>query len=242
MSIIAPPHLIDALKEHAQTEGLRPRSMHIRSNLHNTKNLELAKQCASLFEDCPFASPDTLQVPVRSNKTGELIDEGTESLVHEVISTVLASRCDWSLVMQGLADDLQESGSSHHSIALFGIGDSVPGAPFRDLGLDISKIDVLSLLETPLSSAPSASSVDDFPPDAIAIVGAACRLPGASSLDELWNIISEGQTRLEKVRTDRVNPKESYRASQDPEWVKKREFYGNFVDDLDAFDNAFFNM
>lgn len=242
MSIIAPPHLVDALKEHAETEGLRPRPMHIRSNLHNSKNEELAKQCSSLFQDCPFASTDGLQVPIRSNKTGEYLEEDVDSLVEEAISTVLASRCDWSLVMQGLADDLQETGSKHHSIVLFGIGDSVPGAPFREHSLDISKVDVLSLIETPLASTPPVSSVDDFPPDAIAIVGAACRLPGANSLDELWDIISEGQTRLEKVRTDRVNLKESYRASQDPEWVKKREFYGNFIDDVDAFDHAFFNI
>ena len=242
MSIIAPPHLIDALKEHAETEGLRPRAMHIRSNLHNSRNTELAQQCSSLFEDCPFASPDTLQVAVRSNKTGCYLEQDATSLVEEAVSTVLASRCDWSLVMQGLADDLNQSGSKHHSILLFGMGDSVPGAPFREHSLDISKIDVLSLVETPLSATPPASSIDDFPPDSIAIVGSACRLPGANSLDELWDLIAAGRSRLEKVRTDRVNIKESYRASQDPEWTKKREFYGNFIDDVDAFDHAFFNI
>jgi acyl transferase domain-containing protein len=91
-------------------------------------------------------------------------------------------------------------------------------------------------------AAASTSTFQSFPSHAIAIVGAACRLPGANSLDDLWEIISQGQTRLEKLRTDRVPLRNSYRAWQDPKWVTEREFYGNFIDDVDAFDHAFFGI
>ncbi|KAK8137267.1 6-methylsalicylic acid synthase [Apiospora sp. TS-2023a] len=83
---------------------------------------------------------------------------------------------------------------------------------------------------------------NDFTDDAIAIIGAGCRLPGANNLEDLWDIISQGQSRLEKLRPERCSPKDSYRAIQDPAWIAKREFYGNFIDDVDAFDHAFFGI
>ncbi|GKT46886.1 citrinin polyketide synthase [Colletotrichum spaethianum] len=86
------------------------------------------------------------------------------------------------------------------------------------------------------------SNLDRFPDDAIAVVGAACRLPGASSLDELWDIISQGQSKAEKLPNDRFDIHGSYRAYQDPEWMKTREFYGNFIDSVKGFDNTFFGI
>ncbi|KAK7998987.1 hypothetical protein PG991_014662 [Apiospora marii] len=81
-----------------------------------------------------------------------------------------------------------------------------------------------------------------FPDDAIAIVGAGCRLPGANNLEDLWDIISQGQSRLEKLRPERCDPKQAYRAILDPAWIEKCEFYGNFIADVDAFDHTFFGI
>lgn len=91
-------------------------------------------------------------------------------------------------------------------------------------------------------SEPTGPSADDFPEGAIAITGVGCRLPGANSLDDLWDIISQGQSRLEKLRPERCDPKHTYRAMQDPDWIAQRNFYGNFLDDASAFDHAFFGI
>ncbi|KAK4172022.1 hypothetical protein QBC36DRAFT_197978, partial [Triangularia setosa] len=125
-------------------------------------------------------------------------------------------------------------------------------APFQKRGLEMSKTSVESIVsvgpEVPpemsihMKTAPPCSTVDNFPPDAIAIVGAACRLPGASSLDELWECISQGKSRLQKVPKHRVDIKGSHRASQDATWASQREFYGNFIDDITGFDHAFFGI
>ncbi|KAK7912247.1 hypothetical protein PG985_014728 [Apiospora marii] len=66
---------------------------------------------------------------------------------------------------------------------------------------------------------------NEFPDDAVAIVGAGCR-----------------KSRLEKLRPERCDPKQAYRAIQDPAWIEKRGFYGNFIDDVDAFDHTFFGI
>ncbi|PYH99806.1 ketoacyl-synt-domain-containing protein [Aspergillus ellipticus CBS 707.79] len=89
---------------------------------------------------------------------------------------------------------------------------------------------------------PSPHPRDSFPSDAIAIVGAACRLPGADSIEELWDVISQGEIKVEEVPEDRFNITETFRGQQDKEWLNKRKFYGNFVDDVAAFDNTFFGI
>ncbi|OBR09777.1 Polyketide synthase [Colletotrichum higginsianum IMI 349063] len=240
--LTAPEDDMEALKAHADKQGLRPRMMHIRSNLHNPENETLARQCYDLSRTIPFPTSDLLQVPVRSNRTDEsLVGEG-QLLSQEIITTVLTSRCDWSQVIQSLARDLAQTKEKRHSLALFGIGDAVSTPPFQQLGLEVSKIHVLSTMHASPAPIVPTSNLDQFPDDAIAIVGASCRLPGANSLDELWEVISQGQTRLEKLRTDRFDLGGSHRAAQDRDWVTKREFYGNFIDDVRGFDNAFFGI
>ncbi|KAJ0165997.1 Conidial yellow pigment biosynthesis polyketide synthase [Colletotrichum tanaceti] len=283
----APEDDMEALKAHADKQGLRSRLMHIRSNLHNPDNAALARQCYDMSRTItgpPFPTSDLLQVPVRSNRTGESLVGESEGHHHhhdmmplsqEIIETVLTSRCDWSRVVRGLAQDLaQKSKEKRHSLVLLGIGDAVATPSFQELGLEISKVHVLSTMHasSSLSSTPSSSSspapvvpvssrLEQFPDDAIAIVGASCRLPGASSLDELWDMISQGQTRLEKLPTDRFDLGGSYRANQHHQHHhqdhhqdrgggggsgddnrKGPQFYGNFIDDVRGFDNAFFGI
>ncbi|KAF6842710.1 polyketide synthase [Colletotrichum musicola] len=241
MCIIAPEGDICALKDDADKQRLRPKWMHIRSNLHNPENAALAQQCFELFDQAPFPTSDLLQVPVRSNRTGELLVKGNHSLGRELIITVLASQCNWSQVIQSLVLDLQQSGEKRHTLAVFGIGDPISVPFFQQLGLEVSKVHALSGMHTFQAPDVAPSTADHYPDDAIAIVGAACRLPGAGSLDELWDIVSQGQSRLEKLNIDRVDLKGSYRAHQDAAWAKQ-EFYGNFVDNVKGFDNSFFGI
>ncbi|KAF7554686.1 hypothetical protein G7Z17_g2695 [Cylindrodendrum hubeiense] len=245
-SIIVPDDQIAALKAHLEQEGLQPKTMHIRSKLHNPDNAALAKDCndwCNTLDNLSFPDRNPLRVPVRSNRTGNSLSHVDHSLGGEVITTILASQCDWSLVMGYLAADLQQTERQKHSLALFGIGNSVPLAPFRQAELDITKLDMLTVTTSGISS-PSAvpSSPISFPSNSVAVVGAGCRLPGANSLDELWDLISEGKSRLENLRSERANLKESYRATQDTNWASKRQFFGNYIDDIDAFDHAFFGI
>lgn len=49
---------------------------------------------------------------------------------------------------------------------------------------------------------------------AIAVTGAAYRLPKANDLEELWNLLSAGISTYEEIRLDRVPMHESFRAMQ----------------------------
>ena len=69
-----------------------------------------------------------------------------------------------------------------------------------------------------------------YPRDAVAITGASCRLPGANSMEELWDLMSSGTSRHSELPTDRFDLHGSFRASQDRKFNDKRKYFGNFVD------------
>ena len=215
--------------------------MHIRGKVHNPENADVVKE---LFAICE--KNDSLQFPARtnviyrSNKNGAVVQEG--HLTHEVVDTILASKCEWYQLLTHTAEDLQRTNRQSHLIAAFGIGDYTPLLPFNKAGLKVSKLDVLSFIKSHAPSPPIADSKSlyKYPPGAIAVIGAACRMPGANNLEELWNLISTGESRAEEVPVDRINIPGSFRATQDAKWASKQKFFGNFIDHVDCFDNGFF--
>ena len=217
--------------------------MHIRGKVHNPENSELAKELCQLCDrteilQLPHAR--NLQVSVRSNKTGGLIKEGL--LSHEIVNIILTSRCEWYTLLTEMAKDLDLSGRRTHTFATFGIGDCVPLSPFHKLQLQVTKVDVQSLVAEATHKVQSILPEDNYvyPENAIAITGASCRLPGANSMDELWDLIASGDSQHMEVPTDRFDLHGSFRASQDRKFAEKRRFYGNFIKEAGTFDHAFF--
>ena len=231
------------LQCYAKEQGLLVQEMHIRGKVHNPENAKLAQELCWLCDTTsilrlPHAS--TLQAPIRSNKDGCLITEG--SLTHEAVNVILASRCEWYTLLLELAKDLDLTGRRIHTFTTFGIGDCVPLSPFHKLQLRITKVDVQSFIAEAARKLRTDGLGEGYayPKSAIAIIGASCRLPGASSMDQLWDLISSGASQHEEVPTDRFDLHGSFRASQDRKFTDKRKFYGNFVDQAANFDHAFF--
>lgn len=139
--------------------------------------------------------------------------------------------------------ELRKTGDSTHTFAMFGSGrkNCIPPMPFDEQQLKITRLDVVTYVDT-LRSPGEGPSLDSFPSDAIAVVGAACRLPGAKSLDELWDLLSAGKSRAQEIPLERFNPSLIPRNAQDSKGGAKHKWYGNFVDDVDAFDNTFFGI
>ena len=217
--------------------------MYIRGKVHNPENADLAEEVYELCDknsSLQLPNARKLQAQVRSNRNGKPLTEG--SLTHELVNVILVSRCEWFTLLVEVAKDLDLSGRRTHSIVLFGIGDCVPLMPFHKLKLQITKLDALSFISNHLLSA--GKSIRDtgysLPENAVAIVGVSCRLPGANNIEELWDLVSKGVSRHEEVPKDRFDLYSSFRASQDLKFVQKRKFYGNFIDNVGAFDHTFF--
>ncbi|GKT79831.1 polyketide synthase [Colletotrichum tofieldiae] len=73
-----------------------------------------------------------------------------------------------------------------------------------------------------------------FPSHSVAIVGMAGKFPGASSVDELWELISTGRSTVNSA-PDRIG------LSHLPDDTSQVRWWGNFLDEHDTFDHKFFN-
>src|SRR5688500_16552905 len=92
------------------------------------------------------------------------------------------------------------------------------------------------LLEQRLAkSAAGTSSPARTAPEPIAIVGMACRFPGAPNLDAYWNLIRECRSAVREVPANRWNAEEFFDPTGETAG-KMSVRWGAFVDDPDLFD------
>lgn len=219
----------------------------LRGKLHHPENLHLVEELSKFCdadEQMRIPHASCALVPCRSNRTTKITTEGSFSL--EIARTILVDKCEWYQQLSEVAKDLTHSGRKRHSLAAFGIGDCVSLKPFRDAGIQILKMDMVTLLGTTPNAAPELEETigvpTDFSSNAVAVVGLACRFPGANSVEELWEVISSGKSMVQEVPTDRINFKDCFRAQSDLKWASKQKFYGNFISDHDCFDYSFFRV
>ncbi|OLN87389.1 Iterative polyketide synthase CazM 9 [Colletotrichum chlorophyti] len=211
---------------------------------HDPRNSRyLDDMLAIVAENESFHLPgaQALKVPVQSNWDGEdLLKETQSELARNVLGNLLCGRCEWYKVVESVAKRIREdSNESSHSLLLLGGYDCVPVEPFHQASLKIAKIDVVLTLREIMQKRTELAGYSD---DTVAIVGSACRLPGANNLDELWEVLEKRISKCEEVRPDRVPISGSYRASLDPKFTTSRKWFGNFVDGADQFDNELFGL
>ncbi len=80
-----------------------------------------------------------------------------------------------------------------------------------------------------------------FRSDDIAIVGMACRFPGARNYDEFWENLIQAKNSIVEIPAERWDWEEYY---GDPEKEKNKTKikWGGFIEDMDKFDPLFFNI
>ncbi len=73
---------------------------------------------------------------------------------------------------------------------------------------------------------------------AIAIVGIACRLPGAGSPDAFWRLLRDGVNAVREVSASPLNPERQLDFTE----LGPGARYGGFLEQVDRFDAAFFGI
>ncbi|MGC4897002.1 type I polyketide synthase, partial [Micromonospora sp. DT31] len=76
-----------------------------------------------------------------------------------------------------------------------------------------------------------ADDVTAVPDEPVAIIGLACRLPGASSPDGFWELLAAGRDAIIEAPAERWDPA-----------VLPTPRFGGFLDDVETFDAAFFGI
>lgn len=212
------------------------------SSIHQEALTKIFEFCDSRH-DIQFPPAERLIVPLRSNTTAQVLTEG--SLHKHATRCILIEMANWHLTISAAVSQLIQIKTP--VAASFGLLDFIPSSVIRESGLKVNKMKSLKLFPSRLASSepavpsgtvtPEVSAPQDgrYPDHTIAVVGMACRFPGADSIEEFWELLSSGTSMVEEMPNERFSS-QGLRRSQD----SKLKFWGNFVRDIDAFDHRFF--
>ncbi|KAF1964890.1 hypothetical protein BU23DRAFT_604520 [Bimuria novae-zelandiae CBS 107.79] len=239
--------------------GLAAQSVGVSGRYHNAApgRAELVHQLKSMCkrnELFQFAPIDQLTSPIRSTSSGQVITEG---LLHEAaLDCILTNVCQWHETVQlavhacegqlrniipigyipgtiprslKLAAAIPEPLTLNGAPPVIDKASSVTQHPTLNDATNVMTSSFQPTPEEPLSPRLNASRMP------IAVIGMACRYAQASSLEQFWSLINSGKNACTPVPENRFKHEDLWRKP-------KGLFYGNFVEDVDAFDHRFFNM
>lgn len=173
-------------------------------------------------------SASHLVIPTRY-QGGDYITNGS---LHDIaLRAILVDQCQWYQTFASIQSRLD---GDEGSIISFGLERCVPHSYMRSLGNRVVHIDDVDSGKSQLN--PMANPLGDVTKDYIAVIGMSCRVPGANDLEDFWTLLCENKSQHIEVPGDRFTFDTTWR-DVDPQ----RKWFGNFVQDYDAFDNKFFN-
>ncbi|EER25597.1 polyketide synthase, putative [Coccidioides posadasii C735 delta SOWgp] len=187
--------------------------------------------------DLQFAKTDHLALTTFTNAgDGRPLAPGVDGSLHgHALETLFARQCDWygtfAAVKAAYLNDSETSVTT-----TFGPDRCLPPTLVRNMGS--RAVHFADVRERPSSPDHNNNSnnhnhnpVSD---DAIAIVGMSIKVAGADDLDEFSQLLRKGTSQHEKVTRERLNFDSLFR---EPD---TRDYFCNFVRDVDAFDHRFF--
>lgn len=212
------------------------------SQVHQNAVAKIFEFCNSRH-DIGFPPAEKLIVPIRSNATAQTLIEG--SLHEHAVRCIMLQLANWHLTISAAVSQLIQVRKP--VAASFGLQDFIPSLVVKESGLTVNKIRSLTLIPSQLpgsqsehfvktaASETSSPQPNQYPDHAIAVVGMACKFPGADSIEEFWELLTSGTSMVEEMPKERFSTR-GLRRSEDG----KLKFWGNFVRDVDAFDHRFF--
>ena len=217
-----------------------------------TQQLKLLCEKDERFQ---FPSIDQLSLPLRSTWDTRTITDGP---LHEIaLDCILVHLCRWHETVQAALNAWD--GQPMNVISVGNIPGTIPHSfkkstaaqepiASQDRGTaqltaqnlaagngkntSVSDSTISSVHTTPQSTRSPGLEATAMP---IAVIGMACRYAQAESLEQFWSLISSGRNATTEVPADRFKCEDLWRTPKGP-------FYGNFLEDADAFDHRFFQM
>uniref|UniRef100_A0A0W0G8P1 Putative polyketide synthase n=1 Tax=Moniliophthora roreri TaxID=221103 RepID=A0A0W0G8P1_MONRR len=181
-----------------------------------------------------------IAIPLRSTVSGVVLNRSTldapefpASLLHAIVDMLILQPVDWELVASSIDQVLPDGADIR--ILNFGPGGGVASSMERMIqrsGRTIQLVDV---------SRSNDGQRKDIEPkyEPIAIVGMAVNLPGAPNVSKLWEVLEKGLNTVCEI------PEQRFKVSDYDGRNPKRQMkahMGNFIDDVDEFDNRFFKI
>ncbi|KAI4123893.1 MAG: hypothetical protein LQ338_005067 [Usnochroma carphineum] len=234
VTITAPASAMEHLLEDLSQIGASVRDTGVSGRyhvgIHGGVPQKILKACQAHFS--PIFDGQSL---VRSNTDTRLFSDEDTALL--ALESILEERADWYSTMSTAASALNQN-NAYPFILSIGT-DAVPlsvarSFPVVKATMIADRVNGLVDSATLAPPLPEEPVLQGYPKDAIAIIGMGCRFPGADSVDEFWDLLTEGKSMLSEMPEARFGQGRPARSNS------SLRFWGNFLKDIEAFDHGFF--
>ncbi|KAK8108961.1 hypothetical protein PG984_014762 [Apiospora sp. TS-2023a] len=228
-TVTLPKRILTSFLTQLGTGGITATPISLRGRFHHSHYHETVER---LVEFCdanpPFQLPQAanLVLRTRSNLDGQYVEHG--KLHRFAVEAMLENPANWYQTFDGMLSGLEEAGSSTQ-IVCFGLDRCVPPTLAKKLGVRL-----IQAVDLATGSGPGTPSPGGNLDGKIAVIGMATRVAGADDVDKYWKLLCDGVSQHQEVPGDRFGFESAWRA-RDP----KRKWFGNFIQDVDAFDHKF---
>lgn len=184
-----------------------------------------------------------LHIPLISPVSGEPFRE-TEagSLLEQILEEILTERVRWDMVIDTATEQLKQMVPK--SAQLISIQPSHYNQNLLErwqIELPNATVSNIAMLPAVLDIALGQSPPKDTKSSKIAVVGMACRFPGADTTKEFWERLMQGQDMHRHVPADRFDVETHVDPTEQRQNTSKTPF-GCFVENPGLFDAMFFGM
>ena len=237
-TVTASKSIVLSLQQELKTAGVSVADISLRGRFHNpyyTNELELLIKFCDSHSALQFPDASELVMPTRSNTGGDYIKKGR--LHHHILRSMLVEQSDWR---QAFAKLQSISTADQSLVVSFGSDSYIPHSLVQGLGSRYIQLIDLDLTRTELSisllgfKGPSTYK-RCLSKNGVAVIGMSCQLPGAADLEEFWKLLCTAKSQHIEVPRERFSFETAWRDT-DP----KKKWYGNFIQDYNAFDHKFF--
>lgn len=215
----------EELKRTFQSSGITTSEIGLLGRFHSkwySDNVEAVIRYVDASPDLRLPDASSLVYPTWSNSVPH--DAVTSGSLHaQAIRGLLVEKSEWYDTFHSVWKSLGEEATA--SVISFGPERCVPPSQLRKIGSG-----VVYMTDVADGARPVPRKDDD-----IAVIGMSIKTAGADDTAEFWDLLCSAESQHKEVPPERVSFKNVWRDAD-----TTRKWYGNFINDHDAFDHRFF--
>ena len=247
MIITAPAAVIPLLTDRAFQLGLQSSPFNLQGRFHTSSNTPTLSKILSICKSSTalrYPPNKKNLAPMRTDTT----DFSTDEPLHEIaLRSILMEQSNWHSVIEDAIPSITQE--QRKSVLGIDVAHCVLPLMIEEKGIRFRSLEDFKFAEHGQSSETIPLELDDMPQvsmnvagrrsseDDIAVVGMACRFPGANSIEEFWDLMRTGKSMHAEIPAHRFS---AQKLRQGREFEAR--FWSNLLDDIDSFDHRFFNI
>ncbi|KAI0596112.1 putative polyketide synthase [Biscogniauxia sp. FL1348] len=231
-TVTATTSTLPQLQAKLRALGLTAAEIGLYGRFHSLQNSEMLQHLFAFCEQhAEFQLPDAscLAVPTRSDDSnGQRVVQG--ALHVHALQAILVDSPTWYKILSAAWAEKDASAV----MLSFGTEKCVPPSVLRTVGMKLVHIGDLTIQGKGFSERPWKDSD-------IAVVGMACKLPGADDVTEFWDLLAAAKSQHQEIGTGhpRFNFGDTPTRSIDNPGMRRR-WFANLLSGTDQFDHRFF--